>query len=131
MVQLQRSSPYSYRKKLLPNPREEFLCFVQAPPQPPTIVRDLSVSNVSHVDNNDDLFEFEISWVEPEFSNGDLKNYELIILLEGNPDGSDSEGTADQNVVLLDRILPVRESDIPVILIMVGWGKGGSLKMFK
>lgn len=71
-----KNSLYYYRKSLLPNPMKGFLCSTFAPPVKPTVIQDMAIIDLSYLS---DVLEFNVSWNPPQFSNGKLQGYEIMI----------------------------------------------------
>lgn len=93
-------TPYFYRSNLFPSTTVPFRCTVSAPPVPPTAVQNTSILNpFSSVEGSDTRYDFTLLWEPPEFSNGELQEYQIRVI---DPEVSDGSS------VLLRRGITVR-----------------------
>ena len=77
---------------------DEFECTFSAPPVEPTQVRNVTITNPQFsVVGNSDLFNFTVMWVPPEFSNGELQEYQIRVIQSGMPD---AESVLPQQVMV-------------------------------
>lgn len=79
---LSRRNPFFYRRSLLPNRRREFSCDISAPPVQPSQVQNVSiVSPRLSFEGDDEVYSFTVIWSPPEFSNGELEEFEIRVLV--------------------------------------------------
>lgn len=86
-IGLARSNPLFYRRSLVPGRLKEFSCEITAPPVKPSPVKEVSIVNPSFtVEGNANVYSFTVTWFPPEFSNGELKEYEIRLLDPSMPE---------------------------------------------
>jgi hypothetical protein len=85
-----RENPFFYRLSLLPPREAEEGCNFTAPPVGPSPVRNLTIVDPFFLAEGDsDVYNFTVTWIPPEFNNGELQGYLIEITRPEEPDGSD------------------------------------------
>ena len=77
-------------------------CLVYTPPFPPTTITSLHIHNFTFITKSR-MANFTLLWDAPQFSNGDLTNYEIWVGTEELPpssDGKDLGGTRLQHIAV-------------------------------